>query len=154
MNQTYLQMCLEAEKDLKKIWKPMIGDLVVVKPLSFRVEIIDEIKEANISEESYKKIKLYKVVPWTRSRLFPIFELAWVPRQNQIQRILGIEFKEETVSDFLGVLHLYKNDTPFSWDEAWFLYLMDKKFGKVWLFHEEKFIIHEQIKTSIGGDNG
>ena len=113
----YIRMCEKAE-EIQGSWKPEAGDFFVREKEYYRFDpfVVDfhrEILTAEWFDEDQKFI--------------------WLPRQDQLQEILGIlwdeyEYYIRKLLDFILDLSF----TKMTMEQLWLTFVMHEKYGKVW----------------------
>lgn len=109
LTEKYIKMC-EKAKDIQEHWKPKKGDFYIVP-------------------EGYVQIVSVEDKP-----LFMAMDVAWIPRQDQLQDMISELWEAGMVLNY-GLMpqhrrtHLHKAKT---FEQAWLMEVMFTKYGKVW----------------------
>jgi len=125
-----IEMCNKAT-EIQDMWEPSLGDWFI------------SIREPNGGIVGEGMLSILNYVPGGKKRLNK--EALWLPRQDQLQKMLDFENQSHLVdlfNAFIDVLWWEENHwvTPeTSLEQLWLAFVMQQKYNKVWDDEKERW---------------
>lgn len=120
----YVEMCRAAE-EIQKLWKPQAGDFLFNPKFTGGLEVgVGVLKNVRTFKPSH-------LIGYAHEEKY---RRVWLPRQDQLQRIVERVPLSLLNRDFYGwqVDTLIFNHEIETMEQLWLAFVMDKKFKKIW----------------------